>query len=74
MTEEIETKDEEPLTPDEESPQWDRSIKILVGVVSLILIVSLAFRFTDLILRIVAAGIIAYVLTPLINFLVDILL
>lgn len=40
-----------------------------VAIVSLILIVALAFRFTDLILRIVAAGIIAYVLTPLINFL-----
>lgn len=62
---------EEPFTPVEESPQWDRSIKLLVAVVSLILIVTLAYQFTDLILRIVAAGIIAYVLTPLINFLVE---
>jgi predicted PurR-regulated permease PerM len=71
VNDEIETKVEEPNMPKEESPQWDRSIKILVAVVSLILIIFLASRFTDLILRIIAAGIIAYVLTPLINFLVE---
>ena len=50
-----------------ESPPWDRSIKILVAVATLVLVVAVAARFTDLILRIVAAGIIAYVLTPVIN-------
>jgi len=71
VTDEIEAKVEQLPAPPEESPQWDRSIKILVAVVSLILIVFIASRFTDLILRVVAAGIIAYVLTPLINFLVE---
>ncbi|MGD2049426.1 MAG: AI-2E family transporter [Chloroflexota bacterium] len=56
-------------TPD--SPPWDRNVKLLVGVITLIVIVAVAARFTDLILRIVAAGIIAYVLTPLINWIAE---
>jgi predicted PurR-regulated permease PerM len=53
--------------PVAESPNWDRSIKIVVAVVSLIVIVAVASRFTGLLLQIVAAGIIAYVLTSTIN-------
>lgn len=56
-------------TPD--SPPWDRNVKLLVGVITLVVIVAVAARFTDLILRIVAAGIIAYVLTPLINWVAE---
>jgi predicted PurR-regulated permease PerM len=62
---------EESVTTSEDSPTWDRSVKLLVAVVTMVLVVAVAFRFTDLILRIVAAGIIAYVLTPLINLVAD---
>ncbi|UCG24334.1 MAG: AI-2E family transporter [Chloroflexota bacterium] len=55
----------------EDSPTWDRSVKILVAVATLVLVVAVAARFTDLILRIVAAGIIAYVLTPVINLIAE---
>ncbi len=55
----------------EPSPTWDRNVKLLVAVVTLVAVVAIAFTFTDLILRIVAAAIIAYVLTPLINFLTE---
>ncbi len=55
----------------EESPAWSQSVKILVGVASLILVAAVVSRFTSLILRIVAAGIIAYVLTPLINLIAE---
>ena len=73
MTEEIEVV--EPAGTEtvdgDESPPWDRSVKILVAVATVVLVVAVAARFTDLILRIVAAGIIAYVLTPLINFIAE---
>ncbi|HSG17374.1 MAG TPA: AI-2E family transporter [Anaerolineae bacterium] len=55
----------------EESPAWDRGVKTLVAVSTLVLVVAIAARFTDLILRIIAAGIIAYVLTPVINFIAE---
>ncbi len=54
---------------DEPSPTWDRNVKLLVAVVTLVAVVAIAVTFTDLILRIVAAAIIAYVMTPLIQFL-----
>jgi predicted PurR-regulated permease PerM len=55
----------------EPSPTWDRSVKLLVAVVTLVAVVAVAVTFTDLILRIVAAAIIAYVMTPLIHFLTE---
>lgn len=55
----------------EDSPPWDRSVKILVAMVALVFLAILVTRFTDLILQIVAAGIIAYVLTPVIQFITD---
>jgi predicted PurR-regulated permease PerM len=55
----------------EESPPWDRGVKTLVAVATLVLVVAVVGRFTDLILRIVAAGIIAYVLTPVINLIAE---
>jgi predicted PurR-regulated permease PerM len=61
---------EQILEPVAESPNWDRSIKIVVAVVSLIVVVAVASRFTGLLLQIVAAGIIAYVLTPTVNLIV----
>jgi predicted PurR-regulated permease PerM len=61
----------ETIEPIPDSPPWDRSVKIVVAVVTLIAIVAVAATFTDLILRVVAAGIIAYVLTPLINWVVE---
>lgn len=64
-------QEQEPVESTQDSPPWDRSIKILVAVITLIAIVAVAATFTDLILRVVAAGIIAYVLTPLINWVVE---
>jgi predicted PurR-regulated permease PerM len=55
----------------EESPPWSQNAKILVTVATLIMVAAVVSRFTDLILRIVAAGIIAYVLTPLINLIAE---
>lgn len=70
-TESEDRRTEEPAAEEtrqfDDSPPWDRSVKIIVAVSTLILVVAVVDRFTDLILRIVAAGIIAYVLTPLIN-------
>lgn len=59
------------VTEYEESPPWNNSVKILVAVATVVLLVAVVARFTDLILRIVAAGIIAYVLTPLINLVAE---
>jgi predicted PurR-regulated permease PerM len=57
-----------PEPPAVDSPPWDRNIKIIIALVTLALVVAVAFRFTDLIIQIIAAGIVAYVLTPLINW------
>jgi predicted PurR-regulated permease PerM len=57
--------EQQPLAP---SPPWDRNIKIIVALVTLALVVAIAMRFTDLIIQVIAAGIVAYVLTPLINW------
>lgn len=54
-----------------ESPLWNRSTKIIVVVTSLILIAAFAFRFQTLLLQVAAAGIIAFVVTPIIDFLAD---
>lgn len=59
------------LTEEEKSPPWDRNVKFLVAIVTLILLSIVALRFTSLILQIVAAGIIAYVLTPIINLVAE---
>ena len=59
------------LSAYEESPPWSQNIKLLAAVATLLMVVAVVNRFTDLILRIVAAGIIAYVLTPLINFIAE---
>jgi predicted PurR-regulated permease PerM len=59
------------IGPLDDSPPWDRSVKLIVAVSTLVLVVAVVSRFTDLILRIVAAGIIAYVLTPLINLIAE---
>ena len=64
-------QEQEIIETTQDSPPWDRSVKILVAVLTLIVIVAIAATFTDLILRIVAAGIIAYVLTPLINWVAE---
>lgn len=50
-----------------ESPQWSRTTKTIVVVVALLLIALLAWRFQSLIAQIVVAGVIAYVLNPLIK-------
>ena len=54
--------------PAEGSPPWDRNVKVIVALVTLALVIAVAIRFTDLIIQIVAAGIVAYVLTPAINW------
>ncbi len=61
----------EQLIEEEKSPPWDRNVKFLVGVITLILLIAVALRFTDIILQIIAAGIIAYVLTPIINLITE---
>lgn len=53
------------------SPKWDRSVKIVVALVTLVLVAIVAARFTDMILRVVGAAIIAYVLTPLVNLVAE---
>jgi len=61
--------DQPELIPDSGSPLWNRSTKIIVVVSGLILIAAFAFRFQVLLLQIAAAGIIAYVVTPVIDLL-----
>ncbi len=56
---------------EEKSPPWDRNVKFLVAVITLIFLVTIALRFTDLLLQVIAAGIIAYVLTPIINLITE---
>jgi predicted PurR-regulated permease PerM len=64
-----EDRDQSDLTPDSQSPLWNRSTKIIVVVSGLILIAGFALRFQVLLLQIAAAGIIAYVVTPVIDLL-----
>ena len=49
------------------SPPWSRTAKTIVAVVALLLIALLAYRFQGLIGQIVTAGVLAYVLNPLIK-------
>jgi predicted PurR-regulated permease PerM len=65
-----ETEIEQPIE-EENSPPWDRNVKFLVAIITLIFLVTIALRFTDLLLQVIAAGIIAYVLTPIINFITE---
>jgi predicted PurR-regulated permease PerM len=67
---EQEVEKERPVE-EEKSPPWGRNVKLLVTVITLILLVTIALRFTDLLLQVVAAGIIAYVLTPIINLITE---
>lgn len=53
--------------PTHESPLWSRSTKILVIVIALLLLALLAQRFQSLIGQIVMAGMLAYILNPIIN-------
>ena len=58
-------------TPEEnkiESPHWNRTTKIVIVVISLLLIAFTAQRFRGLIGMVVVAAVIAYLLNPLIEF------
>jgi predicted PurR-regulated permease PerM len=57
---------EDPLFQD--SPPWNRTTKIIVVVTALILFAAFARRFQLLLLQVAAAAIIAYVITPIIDF------
>ena len=66
------TEIEQPLVENsiaivEESPPWNRSMKVTVGISAILLVIWLAYRFQSLIGQIVAALIIAYILNPVIN-------
>lgn len=55
-----------PPREDAKSPPWNRTVKTLVAVVSLLLLALLAWRFSGLIGQLVAAAILAYLLSPVI--------
>ena len=48
------------------SPPWNRTTKIIVALIILILAALLAYRFQTLIGQIVGAAILAYILNPII--------
>ena len=54
--------------PEPESPAWSTNTKIIVTVGSLILLVALTMRFTNIIRIITLAAIIAYLMNPIIAF------
>lgn len=50
-----------------ESPPWGRNVKVIVSVALLLLAVLIVWRFSGLLRQVVIAGIIAYLLNPLIT-------
>lgn len=56
----------QPQQSNQDSPPWNRSTKVIVAVVALILVAWLTLRFQNLIGQIVAAFVIAYILNPII--------
>jgi len=54
--------------PQENSPSWGRSTKIVIIVAILLLSALAAWRFQGLIIMIVTAGVIAFILNPLIVY------
>ncbi len=66
MTEKDQSQIEDPQFQD--SPLWNRTTKIIVVVTGLILIAAFAQRFQLLLLQVAAAAIVAYVITPVIDF------
>jgi predicted PurR-regulated permease PerM len=59
---------EQELQPENGSPPWSRSTKIIVTVVALLLAATIALRFSALIALLTMAVILAYILNPLIVF------
>lgn len=53
--------------PPNESPPWSRSTKVIVTVAAILLVLWVAYRFQSLITQIVVAGILAYILNPIIK-------
>ena len=53
------------------SPNWTRNTKLIVTVTGLLLIVLALWRFSYLVRYVVIAGIIAYLLNPIIQFVAD---
>lgn len=49
------------------SPPWGRTMKTVVAIIGLLLILALAYRFQSIIGQVVTAGVLAYVLNPLIK-------
>ena len=66
MTEKDQPQIEDPQF--QESPLWNRTTKIIVVITALLLVAAFAQRFQQLLLQIAAAAIIAYVITPVIDF------
>jgi len=66
VTEKDQSQFEDPQFQD--SPLWNRTTKIIVVVTGLILIAAFAQRFQLLLLQVAAAAIVAYVITPIIDF------
>ena len=54
--------------PTYESPPWGRTTKTIVVVIALLLLALVTWRFSALIQQVVMAGVLAYLLNPLIMF------
>ena len=52
--------------PNNESPPWTRSTKVIVTVIILLLIAFVSYRFQGLLQQLIIAAILAYLLNPLI--------
>ncbi|MGB1251879.1 MAG: AI-2E family transporter [Candidatus Promineifilaceae bacterium] len=54
--------------PVHDSPPWNRNVKLIVSVIFIVITVFAFWKFTTLIRYLVFAGILAYLLDPLISF------
>ena len=57
------------VNPEPESPIWSTNTKIIVTIATLILLVAVTMRFTNVIRIVAVAAIIAYLMNPIIAFL-----
>ncbi len=54
--------------PENQSPPWGLTTKVMVAIITLLLLALLAYRFQGLIAQLIFAAILAYLLNPVINF------
>jgi predicted PurR-regulated permease PerM len=60
--------EEDPVSSTRLSPPWNTTVKIVVIVFGAVIVGAMLLRFQDVIAPLVIACLIAYVLTPLVNF------